>query len=164
MPVRGAGIFFRPRGRATDGHFAAFSAHAHGGIAAWTDCHWLMGSSVNYLLNSPVLTGFGTYRLSRCDGDRLRAFASAPFQSAVGHAGAAELLSRVLGVPVPRDRRQVVMQPGDAALVLRLLQRLPEGQVLDGNELAAWPHEFAWMECLAPPSLAPRHASSGARA
>ena len=34
------------------------------------------------------------------------------------------------------------MQPGDQALVFRLLERLPEGSVLDTEAVAATPHEF----------------------
>ena len=96
-----------------------------------------------YLLNSPVLTGYGDYRF---DGpltlQAARDIAAGPTRSAIGHAATAEFLSRVLGLPVPCQRQAVQMQAGDQALVLRLTERLPEGHLLDANSLAATPHEF----------------------
>jgi hypothetical protein len=43
----------------------------------------------------------------------------------------------------------VNLQPGDQALVLRLLTRLPEGQLLSSDDLADRPHEFAVLTRLA---------------
>lgn len=110
---------------------------------------------MNYLLNSPMLTQYGTYRLLPCDEQQLCAFAQAPFESAIGHEGAARWLTGRLGVVVPCRRREIHMRPGDCALVLRLLKRLPEGQLLDAMALGRWPHEFAWLECLADTAAAP---------
>lgn len=94
-----------------------------------------------YLLNSPVLTSFGIWRF---DGpvspEDARAWAQAGFVSAVGHGGAARLLSGILRQPVPVNRVRVALEAGDQALVLRLLERLPEAAVLDqsGMEEAGW--------------------------
>lgn len=41
------------------------------------------------------------------------------------------------------------MDPGYVALVLHNRQRLPEGKVLDAQEMAVAPYELAWLERLA---------------
>jgi len=71
-------------------------------------------------------------------------------QSAIGHTAAAQLLGDVLQRPVPVNRVSVTLQPGDSALVLRLTQRLPEGRVLNADELATIPHELGWLRYHSP--------------
>ena len=96
-----------------------------------------------YLVNSPVLTAYGEFRFEGpLTLDTARAIAAQGTQSAIGHRGTALFLTRLLRVDVPTRRESVHMQPGDEALVLRLLQRLPEGSVLDAPALARLPHEF----------------------
>jgi len=96
-----------------------------------------------YLLNSPVLAQWGRYRF---DGPLpladARRFADGELTSAVGHSATAALLCRLLDCNVPVTRRYVVLAPGEQALVFRLLQRLPEGRVLDANQLAKTRWEF----------------------
>lgn len=98
---------------------------------------------MHYLLNTPVLTTYGDFRFEGpLPLEAARGFAAQDAHSAIGHPGAAQFLSRCLGVDVPCRRDAIRMQPGDQALVLRLLDRLPEGELLDADALAATPHEF----------------------
>jgi hypothetical protein len=55
-------------------------------------------------------------------------------------------VTRLLGLDVPVSRISIAMAPGDAALVLRLRERLTEGAVLSAEEMAAVPYELGWLE------------------
>ena len=99
-----------------------------------------------FVLNSPVLTTTGTFRLMPLDIPTARSLVQGGFISAIGHEGSATYIGCLLECRVPVQRIDVRMQPGDAAVVLRLLRRLPEGCVLDHGALAHWPHEVALLE------------------
>jgi len=71
-----------------------------------------------------------------------------PFVSAVGHAATAEVLSTVLETPIPVNRAQVFLEPGDRALHFVLSVRLPEGQVLTKDELMKLPFQLVLSEVL----------------
>lgn len=102
-----------------------------------------------YLLNSPILTDFGLWRFTGpVDPAQARGLIAEGFISAIGHAASARLLGDLLGREVPVARIRAELLPGDRALILRLKQRLPEGRVLDIDELRAWPRELALLERL----------------
>jgi hypothetical protein len=57
------------------------------------------------------------------------------FISAVGHQSTAEIMSLVLGIPVPYNRVQVFLEPRDQAICFILRTRPPEGRVLSKEEI-----------------------------
>lgn len=75
----------------------------------------------SYLLNSAVITAPGRYEYRLITADAARAWAVGGFTSTVGYEQTAEALAELLGMPVPVDRRTIIMQPGDEALVFRLV-------------------------------------------
>lgn len=105
----------------------------------------MAGHMNKYILNTPVLTNYGTFRFDRIDIGQARDLARDAV-SAVGHQGAADALSELLGIPVPLSRTEVNMNVGDLALVFRLMPRLPEGAVLSAAETLDLPYEFGRLE------------------
>lgn len=64
------------------------------------------------------------------------------WQSAIGHASTAEILSDLLGVLVPVARIQYEQQPGEQALVFKLRGRAPEGVILDRSQIEEIGYDF----------------------
>jgi len=102
------------------------------------------------LLNSPVLTAPGQYRLRRITCKQACALVqNRPYVSAIGHKATAEVMSSLLGIQIPFARVGIEQQPGQIAIVLRLLKRPPEGVVLTTRaELNAFGYEFARLDRL----------------
>lgn len=90
-----------------------------------------------YVLNSPILTSYGVFEFRRISSiEEAKKFLSdGEFISAVGHQPTAELITALTGIQVPFNRSQIKMENGDAALVVRLTIRLPEGKILEESEL-----------------------------
>ncbi|BDR92258.1 STIV orfB116 family protein [Vulcanisaeta souniana] len=60
------------------------------------------------------------------EGKQLRSF--------IGHEATANALSILLGVNVPTNRANATLTKGSEALIIVLVQRLPEGQVIRSVE------------------------------
>jgi hypothetical protein len=102
-----------------------------------------------YIINAPILTEYGIWEFSGpLSIDEARTILAGNFVSSIGHEASAKLLSQILNMPIPVNRIQIKMQPGDAALILRLLQRLPEGKVLNESELKALDFELGLLKLL----------------
>ena len=114
-------------------------------------CHQCIVSEVSkikklLLLNSPIVTGFGKYTWEECSTQAaidLVHREDVELVSAIGHEATASLMSIILGVPVEVRRVKILMPyDGTSALVFRLLDRLPEGEVLDTEKLSILNYRF----------------------
>jgi len=67
-------------------------------------------------------------------------------ESAIGHESTAQIVSEILGIPIPAIRRMITLKQGDSLLVFQLLKRLPEGVVLSKEEIQQLPYKFFLVE------------------
>jgi len=95
-----------------------------------------------YVLNSPILTNFGTFVYKPLSIAEAVTLLKQGFTSAVGHEATASFLSQLTGLTIPVNRIQIQMHPGDKAVVIQIMQRLPEGKVLNEEELKAVPYRL----------------------
>jgi len=68
------------------------------------------------------------------------------FESAIGHESTAALLTKLLGVEVKADRRQITIDTNTVLVVFQLMSRLPEGKVLTEEELKQLQYKFFVVE------------------
>jgi len=96
-----------------------------------------------YILNSLIIpVNFDTFsevqvKMKKISVEEAKQLLSSnSFVSAVGHEGTAKLLSRILGIQIPTERKTIFMKSGDKGIHFFLKQRLPEGTVLSEEELS----------------------------
>lgn len=92
------------------------------------------------ILNSSVLTGFGTYTYEEISiAEAKRILQEEDFQSAIGHESTAALFSELIGVEIPFNRIDYRQQTNEKAIVFKIkkrlsLQELGDKKKLDENE------------------------------
>ncbi len=75
---------------------------------------------MKYILSAGVITSYGTWQYDPASPEDAAAFvADDDYTSAIGYAETAEVLSGIVGQPIPVKRVLVDLQPGDEALVIR---------------------------------------------
>jgi len=80
--------------------------------------------------------------LRELDAEEAKVLLSTYFTSAIGHAGTAEFLSRLLGIEVPVSRKAITLGHGDRVIAVQPLgERLPPGQELTAEVLEEWYRE-----------------------
>lgn len=81
---------------------------------------------MRFVLNSAVITSEGLYRYHHMSPEDAAAWCKAgEFVSAIGYQETSDVLSELVGVAVPVNRVTIKMEPGDQALVFRVV--LPPG-------------------------------------
>lgn len=102
-----------------------------------------------YLLNTPVLTNYGLFQFEPISKEEIRyKLDRETFISAVGHQGAADFLSILFEREIPMNRISITMQKNDQAIVLKLKNRMPEGMILQKEDMAQLDFEFGLLTFL----------------
>lgn len=100
------------------------------------------------LLNTSILTAYGTYRYEPLSLEQAKALLRDyqrngwPIQSAIGHQSTAELLSDLLEFHVPANRSEFKQAVNDVAMVFKLCRRISEGSILTREEIERTGYEF----------------------
>lgn len=89
-----------------------------------------------YLINSPVITSFGSFTYAETSVDEIRAIlASEPYISAIGHEEIALLLSRILRIDVKVNRITLFQKLEDILIVIKPKPRLELGRKYSDTDI-----------------------------
>lgn len=87
-----------------------------------------------WLLNAPIVTADGLFRSRTITLEAAQQLVREHgFESAIGHAPTAAILSDLLGIECPMRRIEFKQASGQQALVFRLARRMEEGRVLQSR-------------------------------
>lgn len=101
------------------------------------------------LLNTSILTGFGSYSYLPTDVVTVRKLLTEnEWQSAVGHQSTADILTELLDTKVPVNRIQFEQEVNDMAVVFKLNSRAPEGVILSKLEIVELGFHFGLLKKL----------------
>jgi len=99
------------------------------------------------LFNGTVATTNGLYRINDIDIDLAKEYIKQyGFISAIGHEATAEIMSELLEINIPMNRIQFHQQIGQIAIVFKLNERPPEGEVLNRREIERVGYSFKIMQ------------------
>ena len=99
------------------------------------------------ILNTSIITTEGTYTLKSITLDEAKSIISGnEIISAIGHQSTADILTELLGVPVPLNRIMFEQEQGQKALVFKLNGRPLEGKVLSREEIESIGYKFQILE------------------
>jgi hypothetical protein len=96
------------------------------------------------MLNAPEVQ----LKVSEISLQEAKNILSGGFISAVGHQATADILSKLLDIPVLFNRIEVKLQKGDVLIVFQLLKRLEEGKVLTEEEIKNLPYKIMKVEVM----------------
>jgi hypothetical protein len=101
---------------------------------------------VRYILNSAVITAEGTYKyLHITPAEAITWLHEVDWESMIGYPETAEALSKISKIQIPVNRKVITMQPGDEALVFRLV--FPQGYRPDPVQKGSMGLEFILTNC-----------------
>lgn len=101
------------------------------------------------LFNGTVATTNGLYRITDIDVKLARKYiVENGFISAIGHEATADIMSDLLDSKIIMNRIQFHQEVGQLAIVFKLNERPPEGEILNREELERIGYSLKLMERL----------------
>jgi len=95
------------------------------------------------ILNSPILTSDGTFKMEAISLEGARELLNRhDFVSAIGHASTADILTELLEIDIPVNRITFIQEPKQMAIVFKMKSRVPEGVILNRNQIEEFGFEF----------------------